>query len=69
MGFISRLYLESDIMIVIYYHLLLILEIFIYGGVIFIDSCQGLNNISRYDDDEVINKWFDIILFSIIFLF
>ena len=69
MGLIGRLYIEPDIMIVIYYHLLLILEIFIYGGVIFIDCCQGLNNISRYDDDEVINKWFDIILFSIIFLF
>ena len=52
---------------VIYYSLILFFEIFFYGGVIFIENVNGFNNHSKYDDDEVINKLLDLMVFSLFY--
>ena len=49
-----------------FYLLFFIFEILIYGGITFISFFSGLNKYSKYDDDEVVNKLIDFILFSII---
>ena len=53
---------------IIIYFILLFFEIFIYGGVIFIKNFNGINNNSKYDDDEVVNKYLDYLFFSLILL-
>ncbi len=50
------------------FFLFFIYEVFVFGGVIFWNNFNGLNTFSRYDDDEVVNKLIDFILFSIVIL-
>ena len=60
--------LKFDLMYIFGYFLFLLFEIFIYGGVIFMEYFKGFNRNSKYDDDEVINKFLDFIIFSLVLL-
>ena len=65
----GKLTLINHSILLLAYFFFNLLEIFYYGGVIFINFFEGVNQISKYDDDEVVNKIFDIIIFSLIIIF
>ena len=69
-SFFLRLFFKYNQWIIINYFIFYVIETFIYGGVNWIDYdlFRGLNQISRYDDDEVVNKFIDFLLFTIIYL-
>ena len=67
-NFILGFIIPYNFLYIIGYFLFLFFEIFIYGGVIFIDYFNGFNKNSRYDDDEVINKFIDFLVFSLVLL-
>ncbi len=55
-----------NIWILLYYFVFLTFETFFYGGVNWIDHpiFNGINKYSTYDDDEVVNKYLDFLLYS-----
>ena len=63
-GYLLRQFVDFYILFFIFF----IYEVFVFGGVIFWNNFNGLNAFSRYDDDEVVNKLIDFILFSIVIL-
>ena len=69
--FVLKLFFNFNYWIMINYFIFYIIETFIYGGVNWIDYdiFRGCNNISRYDDDEVVNKLIDILLFCLFYSF
>ena len=68
LNLILGLVLSFNINTIIFYFLFLLFEIFIYGGVIFIEYLNGFNKNSKYDDDEVVNKFIDYLIFSLVLL-
>ena len=53
----------------LFYLLFFVFEVLFYGGVTFITFLKGLNKYSKYDDDEVVNKLIDFILFTLILFY
>jgi len=63
-------YFELSSIICFYYFIILLFETFIYGGINFTEYTifSGLNKYSKYDDDEVVNKLIDYLLFCSVYI-
>ena len=69
LGFICK-YLGLSSNLYIYYFIILLFETFIYGGINFAEHkiFSGFNIYSKYDDDEVVNKFIDYLLFCSVYI-
>ena len=65
-----RMFFKFNQWILINYFIFYVIETFIYGGVNWLDYdlFRGINQISRYDDDEVVNKLIDFLIFFLFYL-